>query len=109
MLWRYGAKFIDKALIGTEIQAMFIVDKAHKLMWIVSNEIYNFNFKLPEHKISSSTMVSEVDFESEYPGSCPDKHHTSISILQAKYFNDGLTDTRATSVTFDLRILLRGH
>ena len=58
---------------------MFIVDKAHKLMWIVSNEIYNFNFKLPEHKIPSSTMVSVVDFETEYPGSSPDQGDCFLS------------------------------
>ena len=75
MLWSYGAKFIDKALIGTEIQAMFIIDKAHELRWIVANKMNNennFNLKLPKHKIPSSTMVSVVDFESEYPGSSPD-------------------------------------
>ena len=84
MLWRYGAKFIDKALIGTEIQAIFIVHKAHELMRIVANKMNNennFNFILPEHKIPSSTMVSVVDFESEYPGSSPDKHDSSFSIL----------------------------
>ena len=109
MLLRYGAKFIDKALKGTEIQAMSIIDKAHKLMRIVSNKIDNFNFKLPQHKIPSCTMVSVVDFESEYPGSSPDKNNTSILILQTKYFNDGLTDNRATSLTIDLGISLRGH
>ena len=67
MLWSYGAKFIDKALIGTEMQAMFIVDKAHEPIRIVSNKINN------EHKIRSSIMVSVVDFESEYPGSSPDQ------------------------------------
>ena len=66
MLWSYGAKYIDKAIIVTEIQAMFIVDKAHEPIRIVSNKINN------EHKIHSSIMVSVVDFESEYPGSSPD-------------------------------------
>ena len=68
MLWSYGANFIDKALIGTEMQAMFIVDKAHEPIRIVSNKINN------EHKIRSSIMVSVVDFESEYPGSNPEKY-----------------------------------
>ena len=31
-----------------------------------------FNFKLPVLKTHSSTMVSVVAFESEYPGSSPD-------------------------------------
>ena len=66
MLWSYGSKFIDKALIGTEMQAMFIIDKAHEPIRIVSNKINN------EHKIRSSIMVSVVDFESEYPDSSPD-------------------------------------
>ena len=35
-------------------------------------KVNNLNFKLPEDKIPSSTMVSVVDFESEYPGSRPD-------------------------------------
>ena len=47
------------------MQAMFIVDKAHELIRIVSNKINN------EHKIRNSIMVSVVDFESEYPGSSP--------------------------------------
>ena len=72
MLWSYGAKFIDKALIGTEMQAMFIIDKAHEPITKVSNKRYDFHFKLPEHKIPSSTMVSVVHFDSEYPGSSPD-------------------------------------
>ena len=57
------------------MQAMFIVDKAHEPIRIGSNKMNNennFNFKLPEHKIHSSIMVSVVDFESEYPGSSPD-------------------------------------
>ena len=97
MLWRYGAKFIDKALIGTEIQAMFIIDKAHELMRIVANKMNNennFNLKFSKHKIPSSTMVSVVDFETEYLGS------------NSNFLNDGLTDNRATYVTADLRILL---
>ena len=55
MLWSYGANFIDKALIGIEMQAMFIVDKAHEPIKIVSNKMNNennYNFKLPEHKIA---------------------------------------------------------
>ena len=56
------------------MQAMFIVDKAHEPIRIVSNKMNNFNFKLPEHKIRSSTMVSVVNFESEYPGSNPEKY-----------------------------------
>ena len=64
-------KFIDRALIGTEIQAMFLIHKAYELMRIVS-KMNNFNFKLAEHKIPSSTVVSVVDFESDYPGSSPD-------------------------------------
>ena len=59
------------------MQAMFIVDKAHEPIRIVSNKMNNennFNFKLPEHKICSSIMVSVVDFESEYPGSNPEKY-----------------------------------
>ena len=81
-------------------------------MRIVANKMNNennFNFKLPEHKITSSTMVSVVDFESEYPGSSPDKHHTFILILQAKFFNVGLTDNRATYVTIDIKIPVKGH
>ena len=64
-------KIIDKALIGTEIQAMFIIHKAYKLMRIVS-KMNNFNFKLPDHKIPSSTVVNVVDFESGYSGSSPE-------------------------------------
>ena len=64
-------KFIHRALIGTEIQAMFLIHKAYKQMRIVP-KLNNFNFKLPEDKIPSSTMVSVVDFESEYPGSRTD-------------------------------------
>ena len=74
MLWSYGAKFIDKALIGTKMQAMFIVDKAHEPIRIVSNKMNNennFNFKLPDYTIHSSIMVSVVDFKSECPGSSP--------------------------------------
>ena len=75
MLRRYGSKFIGKALIGTEMQAMFIVDKAHEPIRIVSNNMNNennFNIKLPEHNISSSIVVCVVDFQSEYSGSSPD-------------------------------------
>ena len=56
---------MDKALIVTEIQAMFIVDKAHELIRIDSNKMdneNNFNFKFPVHEIRSSTIVSVVDF-----------------------------------------------
>ena len=54
-------------------------------------------------------MVNVVDFESEYPGSSPDKHDSSFSILQTKFFIDVLTDNTATYVTIDIRIPLRGH
>ena len=63
------------------MQAMFIVDKAHEPIRTLSNKMNNennFNFKLPEHKFRSSIMVSVVDFESEYPGSNPDKHGSSF-------------------------------
>ena len=56
------------------MQAMFIVDKAHEPIRKVSNQMNNFNFKLPEHKICSNKMVSVVDFESEFPGSNPEKY-----------------------------------
>ena len=56
------------------MQAMFIVDKAHEPITKVSNKMYDFHFKLLEPKIRSSTMVSVVDFESEYPGSNPEKY-----------------------------------
>ena len=65
----------------------------------------NLNFKLPKHKILTSTMVSVVDFESECPGSSPDSDDSFFSNTRgAKFFNDGLTDNRATYVTADLRI-----
>ena len=57
------------------MHAMFIVYKAHEPIRIVSNKLNNennINFKLPEHKIRSSIMVSEVAFESDYAGSSPD-------------------------------------
>ena len=57
------------------MQDMFIVDKAHEPIRIVSNKMNNennFNLKLPEHKIHNSIMVSVVDFESECPVSSPD-------------------------------------
>ena len=81
-------------------------------MRIVANKMNNennFNFILPKHKTPSSTMVSVVDFESEYPGSSPDKLHTFISILQAKFFNVSLTDNRATYVNIDIKIPVKGH
>ena len=56
------------------MQAMFMVDKAHEPVRLVSNKMNNennFNFKLPDCTIHCSIMVSVVDFESEYPGSSP--------------------------------------
>ena len=111
MLCSCGAKFIDKALIGTEMQAMFIVDRAHEPIRIVSNKMNNennFNFKLPEHKIHSSIMVSVVNFESKYPGSNPEKYIV-FSNNTGQFFYERLTDNRAPYVTIDLRILFRGH
>ena len=52
---------------------MFVIDKAHELVRIGSNKKTNIKFKFQIHKIPSSIMVSVVDFESEYPGSSPDK------------------------------------
>ena len=73
------------------------------------NNENNFNFKLPKHNICSSIMVSVLYFESEYPGSSPEKGGSSFQMIQAKFFYDGLTDNSATYVTIDLRIQLRGH
>ena len=51
-------------------------------------------------------MVSAVDFESEYPGSSPEKHIV-LSNNTSQIFYDGLTDNGASYVTIDPRILLR--
>ena len=92
---------------------MFIVDKAHELIRIDSNKMdneNNFNFKFPVHKIPSSTMVSVVDFESEYPGSILAKMKVFFSnTMTSNFFNDDLTDNRVTYVPADLKILLIYH
>ena len=49
------------------------------------NNENNFNFKLPEYKILSSIMVSVVDFESEYPGSNPEKHGGSFQLHKPNF------------------------
>ena len=70
----------------------------------------NFNFKLPEHRIPGSTVVSVVDFESDYRGSSPDLDDRFYSnTTNSNFFNDGLTDNRASFITADHRILLRYH
>ena len=53
-------------------------------------------------------MVSVVDFESEYPGSIPEKYIV-LSNNRGQFFYDGLTDNTAPFVTIDLRIQLGGH
>ena len=101
-------KFTDKAPIGTEIQAIFIVDKAHEPIRIVSNKMNNennFNFQLPEHKIHSSIIFSVVDLNQ----STQVQVLTNIVVLSSntgQIFYDGLTGNRATYVTIDLIILL---